>query len=272
MDLLPADAEAFRHDPRFAAGYRENPRLTTYYVTFNCFRGPLRDPEVRRSLARAVDVAGLVRRTIGRLAIPAHGIIPPGLLGYSASGPGSGPVSGEAGAADSSVEATVSRETVELTAGVHPVFFGEFAAFFRGLKEAFQEIGFGIRVNNKTMAEYLAMQRPGEGDLNIGRWNADYPDADNFVHTLLHSDSGFLGKFCGHKEIDELAERARAESDPRVRHSLYRRVEEIIEREALLLPLFHDQVYCFPRPEVEGLAAVSQGNPIVNYENLSIRR
>jgi hypothetical protein len=49
-------------------------------------------------------------------------------------------------------------------------------------------------------------------------------------------------------------------------------VEEIIEREALLLPLFHDQVYCFPRPEVEGLAAVSQGNPIVNYENLSIRR
>ena len=33
-DLLPADAEAFRHDPRFASGYREDPRLATYYVDF----------------------------------------------------------------------------------------------------------------------------------------------------------------------------------------------------------------------------------------------
>src|SRR5207248_3335672 len=34
-DLLPADAEAFRHDPRFVSGYRESPRLTTYFVIFN---------------------------------------------------------------------------------------------------------------------------------------------------------------------------------------------------------------------------------------------
>jgi len=269
-DLLPADTEAFRHDPRFASRYRENPRLTTYYVTFNCHRGPLRDAELRRSLVRAVDVAGLVRRTIGRLAIPAHGIIPPGLLGYSASGPGSGRVS--KASSDSSIEATVSRETIELTAGVHPVFFGEFAAFFRELAEAFREVGFRIRPINKTMAEYIDLQRPGEGDLNIGRWNADYPDADNFVHTLLKSDSGFLGRFVGNPEVDALAERGRAETDPRVRHSLYRRVEELIAREALLLPLFHDQVYCFVRPEVEGLGSVSQGNPIVDYESLSIRR
>jgi len=271
-DLLPADAEAFRHDPRFASRYRENPRLTTYYVTFNSRRGPLRDVELRRGLVRTVGVAGLVRRTIGGLAIPAHGIIPPGLLGYSAAEPASSPGMGGAGSSDSSVEATVSRETLELTAGVHPVFFGEFAAFFRELTEAFREIGFRIKPLNRTMAEYLELQRAGDGDLNIGRWNADYPDADNFVHTLIHSGAGFLGKFIGSPEIDDLADRARAETDPRIRHSLYRRVEETIVREALLLPLFHDQVYCFARPEVEGLAAVSQGNPIVDYENLSIRR
>ncbi len=241
-------------------------------MTFNSRRGPLTDVEVRRALVRAVDVAGLARRTIGRLAIPAHGIIPPGLLGYSAANPASGPISGASGQSDSSVEATVSRETIELTAGVHPVFFGEFSAYFRELSEAFREIGFRIRPKNKTMAEYLELQRAGEDDLNIGRWNADYPDADNFVHTLLHSDSGFLGHFLGNAELDALAERGRAETDPRVRHSIYRRVEELIAREALLLPLFHDQTSCFARPEVEGLTSVSQGNPIVDYENLSIRR
>jgi hypothetical protein len=53
---------------------------------------------------------------------------------------------------------------------------------------------------------------------------------------------------------------------------VYRQVEELIAREALLLPLFHDQVYCFARPEVEGLTSVSPGNPVVSYEKLWIRR
>ncbi len=269
-DLLPADAEAFRHDPRFASGYRENPRLATYFVTFNSRRGVLRDTELRRSLVQAIDVGGLVRRTLGRLAIPAHGIIPPGLLGYSAAAPDSR--SGATAASDSSVEATVSRETIELAAAVHPIFFGEFSAFFHELTEAFRDLGFLIRPVNKTMAEFIEMQRAGTGDLQIGRWNADYPDADTFVHTLIHSEAGFLGRYLGRPEIDELAERGRAETDPRVRHSVYRQLEELIAREALLLPLFHDQVYCFARPEVEGLTSVSPGNPVVSYEKLWIRR
>ena len=77
------------------------------------------------------------------------------------------------------------------------------------------------------------------------------------MHTLLHSDSGFLGRFVANPELDALAERGRAETDPRVRHSIYRRVEELIAREALLLPLFHDQTYCFARPEIEGTRAPS---------------
>jgi ABC-type transport system substrate-binding protein len=271
-DLLPADAEAFRHDPRFASGYRESPRLTTYYAIFNRVRGPLQDIELRRSLIRAVDVAGFVRRTLGRLAIPAHGIIPPGLLGYSVGGPSSGPGSGDSAPADSSVEATVSRETIELTAAVHPVLFGEFSAFFRELTGAFREIGFRIRPVNKTMAEYVELTQTGGTDLNVGRWNADYPDADNFVYTLLHSEAGFLGRYIGGSDVNELAERGRVETDPRIRNSIYARVEELIVREALLLPLFHDQVYSFARPEVAGLTAVSQGNPIVDYEDLWIRR
>jgi ABC-type oligopeptide transport system substrate-binding subunit len=227
--------------------------------------------ELRRRLVRAVDVAGFVRRTLGRLAIPAHSIIPPGLLGYSAAGPGSGSLAGASAPSDSSVDATVSRETFELTAAVHPVFFGEFSAFFRELTEAFREIGFRIRPINRTMAEYLELQRIGEGDLNVGRWTADYADADNFVHTLFHTDAGFFGKYLGGPKINQLAERGRAETDPRVRHSIYRQVEELIAREALLLPLFYTQVYCFARPEVQGLDSLGS-NPVVPYEDLWIRR
>jgi hypothetical protein len=122
---------------------------------------------------------------------------------------------------DRSVDATVSRETVELTAAVHPVLYGEFAAFFQGLTEAFREIGFTLRPLNKTMAEYLELQRAGFGDLMVGRWNSDYPmPTTSSTPDLL-------------------------------------RVEELIAREALMLPLFYDQVHCFARPEVMGLVSVS---------------
>jgi ABC-type transport system substrate-binding protein/serine/threonine protein kinase len=271
-DLLPADAEAFRHDPRFASGYRESPRLTTFFVVFNTKRGLLRDADLRRSLARAVDVAGLVRRTLGRLAIPAHGLIPPGLLGYSAAGPSSGPRSSGPARPDSSVEATVSRESVELSAAVHPIFFGEFSMFLRELEEAFHEMGYRIRPVNKTMAEYLKHSDAGDTDLDVGRWTADYPDADTFMYGVLHSEGGAYRAYVGSPEIDQLALQGRIETDPRVRHSLYRQAEELIAREALLLPLFHDQVYCFARPELEGLTSIGQSNAVIPYEDLWIRR
>ena len=77
-DLLPADAEALRREPEFASGYHEMPRLITYYAAFNCHRGPLKDKHLRQVLAQSIDVASMVRQTVGRLAIPAHGLIPPG--------------------------------------------------------------------------------------------------------------------------------------------------------------------------------------------------
>jgi hypothetical protein len=46
----------------------------------------------------------------------------------------------------------------------------------------------------------------------------------------------------------------------------------LIAREALLLPLFHDQVYAFVRPEVQGFDHVGQASPTIDYEELWVRR
>jgi ABC-type transport system substrate-binding protein len=148
--------------------------------------------------------------------------------------------------------------------------FGEFGAFTKELMQAFREMGYTIRVVNKTVAEFLAAQKNAPTDIVIGRWIADYPDADTFAQGVLHSLEGVFGRYCGIPEIDALAERGRGEIDPRTRESIYREVEETVAREALLIPLFHEQVYRFARPEVEGLT-VGFGQPIVLYDNLSIR-
>ncbi len=260
-DLLPSDAEALRQDPRFASGYRESPRLSTYMVALNVNRGPLADARLRHRLADGIDAPTLVRRTLGRLAIPASGLIPPGLLGHTAK------AERQAGAAPAR---PVPADPIELSACVHPVFFGEYSAFYRELVRAFRDLGVALRPVNKTTPEYMAAIREAGADVVVGRWNGDYPDADTFVTGAVHSSEGMLGRFCGTPEIDRLAERGRAESDPSIRHALYRQVEDILARDALLIPLFHEQVYRFARPEVEGLS-VGFSYPHVPYENLWIR-
>lgn len=87
----------------------------------------------------------------------------------------------------------------------------------------------------------------------------------------MHTREGNIGGFCGSVEIDALIEKGRVEIEPRARHSIYRQIEERIVREALIIPLFHEQTYCFARPGVDGLS-LGFSSPIVAYEKLSIRR
>jgi oligopeptide transport system substrate-binding protein len=262
-DLLPADAETLRRESEFASGYQEIPSLITYYAAFNCHRGPLRDKRLRQTLAQAIDVASVVRQTLGRLAVPAHGLIPPGLLGHdSAHAPRMSP-------APASVPAQPAGE-IELTAVLNPVFFGEYAAFAREVSRFFREHQVTIRPVNKTMDEWIEAVAQGSADVVLGRWAADYPDADTFAN-ILATKEGLLGQLCGSAEVDRLIGRGRSETSPAARHAVYRQIEEIIARDRLLLPLFHEQTYRFARPEVEGLS-LSYGGIAVDYASLHINR
>jgi ABC-type oligopeptide transport system substrate-binding subunit len=159
---------------------------------------------------------------------------------------------------------------IELTAVLNPVFFGEYAALAREVSRFFREQRIIIRPVNKTMDEWREAVLQGSVDLVIGRWAADYPDADSFAN-ILATKEGLLGQLCGSTEVDRLIVRGRSETSPAARHAVYRQIEEIIARDRLLLPLFHEQTYRFARPEVEGLA-LSYGGMTVDYASLGIHR
>lgn len=260
-DLFPTDVEALRREFAFASRYRDTPRLSTYYVVFNVHKGPLMDESLRRQLVDAIDVEGLVRRNLGRLAIPAHSLIPPGLLGYEPK---------------RQIKPAASRERqspkgVELVAARNSVYQDRYSTVAGELLGAFSEKGIRIRLQETKFEIYNRELALANVDLAIERWVADYPDADTFLHGLLHSQKGLVGKFCGSPEIDQLIEKARIESEPAMRHHIYREIEEIIARRALLLPLFHEQAYRFAGPNVEGLD-VTFALPHVAYEKLWVRR
>lgn len=255
-DLFPADVEMLRRDAEFAAGYREAPTLSTYYLALNTRRGPLVDLALRQRILRAIHVPRIVRQSLGSLAIPAHSVIPPGLLGYNPDG---------------TVPAALQRggdNEIELTMAVHPVFRGPYSAIYVGLEEALRAAGIRLRRVTETVEQFYTTSSNALADLVVGRWSADYPDADAFAQ-MLHSREGTLGQMCGDSELDRCIEAGRFETNLDVRHATYRQIEEIVAREARLLPLFHEQGYRFVRPEVEGLL-LSYWPPVVAYDNLCI--
>ena len=258
-ELLPQDVDTLRHDSEFASRYGDTPRLSTYYVVLNSHQGVLKDEGLRQAFVQSVDIEALVRRRLGRLGIPAHGLIPPGLLGY------------EPRRFDiPQAQKTGHSKNVELSSIVNAIYKGPYASLTQDLFEAWKKQGFENRILDIKFEDYNKALASAPSDVALERWISDYSDSDNFAN-LLQSETGLYGRFCGTPEIDRLIARGQTEPDPEIRHEIYREFEEIIARRALLLPLFHEQTYRFARPEVQGFE-ITFFYPAVPYEKLWVGR
>lgn len=260
-DLLPSDVEALRRESEFASRYRECPSPCVYYVALNANRGPLADERLRRQVFQAIDIETVVRRNMGRLAIPAHSLIPPGFLGY------------EARKMAVSQPDSQSVSNVELSCMIHSTYEGPHASLLRDLINSLERRGFRIKVLEGNSENYQdRASRYLKADLDLTRWFADYPDTDTFIHGLLQSETGIAGSYCGAPDIDRLIQRGRTETDPEVRHDIYREVEGIVARRALVLPLFHEQMYAFGGRDVEGFEVTFSINQPLPYEKFWLRK
>ena len=83
-DLLPQDLESILREPRFRAGLVETPKKNTYFAVFHTTSAAGSNEALRTALANAVRTAGPRLGTLGRFALPATGVIPPGILGHDA--------------------------------------------------------------------------------------------------------------------------------------------------------------------------------------------
>jgi ABC-type transport system substrate-binding protein len=225
----------------------------TCFLAFNGRSGPLRDKGLRQRLVAAVDVPSIIQQHFGATAIVATSFIPPGILGHN---PKRWPVR----------EVTEIRGPLPALRGaMYTVFAIGYQNVSRDIAAAFRRAGFQIDL--RPTLDPLSRQN---ADIYFYRWVADFPDADGFITGALHSESGVIGHLCGSSEIDSLIDRGRQETDPALRSEIYREIDDILMREALVLPLFHEQMWCFAQPEIDGFA-VRRFHPFLPFEQMSVR-
>ncbi|MEM6795962.1 MAG: ABC transporter substrate-binding protein, partial [Acidobacteriota bacterium] len=257
-ELGAEDFESFADDSRFAGGVVEHPAFSTFFVVLNRVQGPFAQAENRRLFCRHLAAAAeQARARLGRHGVRAGGLIPPGLLPAAPRVPPSWLGENAAPAGGLRVEIAV-----------HPLLLGQYGGYWRSLRDALAERGVELAVAAPGIRSVIEGSRLRSMDAIAGRWSADLPDASSFAQ-ILHSDLEPFGRLVSHERIDRLIERGAAEDDPSARHAAFEELERQIALEALVWPLFHQQICCVAHPEVRGLR-LGFGWPSVAYEELSL--
>lgn len=258
LDAVPVDGDQLERalDPAnpLHQELQTVPLLDTFYVGLNVRRPPFDDVKVRRAFAMALNRAGIVQVVLRGQAVLARGILPPGMPGYNPDLEGIpyDPEGARALLAESQYGGPEGLPPLTLTTGGTGQM-GEVLA------EMWAE-ALGVDVQVEVPAAGVGAEwSSGRLQMVLLGWIADYPDPENFLDLLFHSQSPQNDTGYHNPEVDRLLEAARAEPDPEKRFALYREAEEKIVADVPWIPLYHDTAHLLVKPYVEGLRMTPQG-------------
>ncbi len=237
-------------------------QLSTYFLAINCKKAPFSDAHIRQALSMAINREKLCETFPLKLAEPASSIIPPGLLGHS-------PASALAVYDPEKSRWLLQQHDFDFEQEIELTFArkgkedpGDIIAIADNLRN----VGIRVRLNGmKNHWPYI--EKRGHTMFRVG-WIADYPDPDNFIHTLFNPEAGdplFLGAEL--EEVGSLSEKARFTMNPRQRTETYQKIEQIIAEKAPLIPLYHKKEILIRNPGVSGI--ILRGfSPFLDVENV----
>jgi oligopeptide transport system substrate-binding protein len=232
-----------------------NTRLCTYYVTFNTKLPPFDDPDVRRAFVHAVDRERYVEAITNGESVAGRGLLPPGMPGYSneAMLPSYDPtIARELLAASPYFDGSQEPPPIIWTLPTSAGHYSPAAAF---LVDTWEEVlGVTVLVEGIDWESYNDQIDAGRyGQLLQEGWCADYPDPENFLDVLFHSDSDQNHAYYENPTFDVIIETARSEPDIERRLELYREAEQMLLDDAPILVLHHSAPsYGVWKPYVKG--------------------
>ena len=232
---------------------RALPSFSTSYIGMKTTQPPFDDVKVRQALNYAVNRQEIASLVLADLVTPAKGILPPGFPGFNTQLPGYtyNPEKAQQLLAESKYADNINDFPIILTV---PGGFGASVDLdLESITHSWNEVlGITVEFQQTEFATYLQDLHKRRFDMFQIGWIADYPDPENFLDILFHSESSNNHTLYSNAEVDQLLEQARTETDQALRYSLYQQAEEIIVDEAPWIPLWHSgEQYVLVKPYVK---------------------
>ena len=216
--------------------FHSAPFLGSYFLRFNCAKGPFTDSRVRKAFSLAIDRRRITTKITRAGESEAVSFVPPGIPGYT---PPSG-LSGDGALARSLLAGagyprgkgfpltTYLYSEGELNEGIAI----ELQSMWK------EELGVTVQLARQEWKVYLNSLASLDFGIARSSWVGDYPDPNTFLDLFL-TGNGNNRTGWSNSAYDALIHQAAGEGDPVRRFSILRSAEEIlVEREIPFAPLF----------------------------------
>jgi len=199
------------------------------WLTLNMEHPKLADLRVRRAIQQAIDLKDIIDGAYAGIALPATGIMPPGMIGHRSANlyPDGDPAAArrllaEAGVKDLALTLSVLNDTVNMTVA-------------QIIQAHLREAGIKLSIRAYDAGTYwtLGDASLGEGwrDLQLVLMNfaGGVDPADNSVWFLSEQVGRLNWSRFADKSFDSLHAEGLVEEDPDRRAAIYRRMQDIME-------------------------------------------
>lgn len=112
----------------------------------------------------------------------------------------------------------------------------------------------GININVEVVQKSLLLEQTAKSEALFfrGSWIGDYPDAENFL-SVFYSKNPAPPNYTRYNnpEYDRLYEQALNEKDDSLRYIIYRKADQVMIRDAPVVPLWYDMVVRLVQPYIK---------------------
>jgi len=215
---------------------------------------PLRLLKIRQAINYGFDRRKMMMYLRNSIGIPAEsGFVPPGLPSFDSvrvHGYHYDPVKArtllaEAGFPSGTGLPVITLKTIDT--------YADLAGF---ITRQLEEIGMKVQIDITQKSLLLEETAKSQALFFRGSWIGDYPDAENYL-SVFYSENPAPPNYTRYKNplYDELYRNSLIENNDSVRYDLYREMDQIMIRDAPVVPLWYDQVIHLVNPAVTGFEA-----------------
>ncbi len=257
------------NDPLNPQLHRSPQDFDVFYVGLNVAEPPFEDPKVRQALNYAVNLQSIADNVYdGRLS-PARGVIPPGFPSYTQNlrsyeyNPN---LAMELLQQSTYADALASGDFPRITLTISGSFGAAVPQYLEVMLEQWRSLGIEIEIQQTEWATFLQEVNEKQYHMFTLGWIADYPDPENFLDLLFHSESNNNHTNYSNAEVDRLLEEARTERDRERRFQIYNQVEQMILDDApWVWTWFSGEGYALIKPEVSDYFLLQMSIPKYRY-------
>ncbi len=126
------------------------------------------------------------------------------------------------------------------------------------IQHELSEVGIRLSIEVNPGASFRNRMANSRLEFFRGSWIADYPDAENYLslfYSRNFSPAGPNYTHFSHPEFDRLFEESLITRDDSIRYAKYQQLDRIIVEEAVVVPLYYDQVVRFIPESLSGLGS-----------------